>query len=703
MKYNTLRLAHYTRGTQLGLRRLDVVSGQWVSALAPYFVEELSGAECDFWLLQHTELTLLHQQWRALSHFLVPSYAETIGGEVPQVWQEGKEYYIVLRSPYSHRGDIEKALTFYLKLQKEQPTWEFDSHPNFFEEYGIFSQALATQQWEVAEATLKKIQEHNLTTRENQRFLFLRLNALQHRWWVIWEHQDYPLWARMTLPKAIRSILIQAFHETVLRQNEDLGRFYDNAAEVGRHLPRLSTLVSTRDGLTEPAVIRTFAYVYAFQREKDGLEQLRSVAEDELTQSCIEQLLQDVVAPKNVNSGEQARKALMGNQYDVAYHHARNVEDALERVGLLLEIVALQDEPDASKMQEALKAYDELDASQRQSRKLARDADAVRERLDKAQGDISSWEMWFEILHHNAEDKRLDYSYKKLAVEQAPIDWSAESISRLVDNLISIGDSISSKPFVREAFKLFSEQLLQDSFPRTEGYDLYDMMWGLLLEETFNSERFALVIQYTGALLRQDKARVRNCFERLKTWLGKPSQAFDAQFFEALETLIDYGLEKAIAADWAMEWTASWHATPQNWEMWQPLLEWLEIPNVERFASTQQEAVPQEDAVAQLPSGFRIAIFTHRTQSATRAVEILQARNPSLVLEVLDDDKMNDRMGSSARNANIAVIVTSCLSHAVFYGIKPLLAQDPVYPPSSGSVGIVRAVEDYAERVVAVR
>lgn len=696
---SAFQIAHYAKGSQIGLRRLDALSGQWVSDMAPHFVAELNDAACDFWLLQHKEAHLLHQRWRALSHFLVPSYAETIGGDTPKVWEVGEEHYIVLRSPHNHREDIETSLNFFLKLQREQPTWEFKSHPSFFEEYGIFSQALATQQWELAETILGKVRQHNLTTPENQSFLFLRLNALQHRWRTIWEHQDYPLWASMTLPKAIRVILIQAFHEMVLRPKEDLGRFRDNVMDVGKHLPRLSALISTRNALIDPLVVRTFAYVYAYQQERDSLEKLKSAATDDLTRTCIEQLLEDVAAPDNANSYELARNAIMGNQYDVAYHHACNVEDTAKRAELLLEIVKLEDAPSIAQMQEALEAYDQLDANQRQSKKLTQDADAVRVNLDAAQGDISSWEMWFEILYRNPRDKRLEHSYKKLALEQTPIDWSQESVEALVANLLSIDKSTSIKSFVKDAFKLFSEQLLQDAFPRSEGHELYDTMWGFLLDESFNSERFALVIQYTGALLQQDKRRVKNCFEKLRAWLGQPSQAFDAQFFEALETLIDYGLDKAIAVNWAMEWTASWHATPQNWEIWRYLLAWLEIPNVERFTTVQQEATAQENAVARLPSGFRIAIFTHRTQSAARAVSILQERNPSLTLEVLDDDKMNERMASAAKNADVAVIVARCLSHAVFYGIKPLLKQDPVYPPASGSAGIVRAVEDYAERL----
>jgi hypothetical protein len=40
----------------------------------------------------------------------------------------------------------------------------------------------------------------------------------------------------------------------------------------------------------------------------------------------------------------------------------------------------------------------------------------------------------------------------------------------------------------------------------------------------------------------------------------------------------------------------------------------------------------------------------------------------------------------------MVVVVTTCITHALTYGIGPYL-REPVYPQSSGSTSILRAIE----------
>ena len=103
-----------------------------------------------------------------------------------------------------------------------------------------------------------------------------------------------------------------------------------------------------------------------------------------------------------------------------------------------------------------------------------------------------------------------------------------------------------------------------------------------------------------------------------------------------------------------------------------------------------------EDPLLRLPDGFRIGIFTLHESSAERASALLRQRHAGLDIRVCAESDMSRSVEALARNSDAAVIVTTCLSHAIFYGIQPLLQHPPVYPAARGSASIMRAVEDFA-------
>ncbi|MNC48711.1 hypothetical protein D3C75_978440 [compost metagenome] len=79
-------------------------------------------------------------------------------------------------------------------------------------------------------------------------------------------------------------------------------------------------------------------------------------------------------------------------------------------------------------------------------------------------------------------------------------------------------------------------------------------------------------------------------------------------------------------------------------------------------------------------------------------VSQLQERNSSLQVRICTDDCLTDRAKEYARNSDISVVVTTCISHALTLGIKEYLQHDPVYPRSSGESSIIDAIEQYAQK-----
>jgi MarR-like DNA-binding transcriptional regulator SgrR of sgrS sRNA len=101
-----------------------------------------------------------------------------------------------------------------------------------------------------------------------------------------------------------------------------------------------------------------------------------------------------------------------------------------------------------------------------------------------------------------------------------------------------------------------------------------------------------------------------------------------------------------------------------------------------------------ENPIGKLPDGYRIGIFSLRESSAQRVKQLLEARNSSLNVRICTEKDLNEQAKAIAQNADLVVVVWTCLSHALSYGIEPYLQEKPVFPQSSGSTSIMRAIEE---------
>jgi hypothetical protein len=170
---------------------------------------------------------------------------------------------------------------------------------------------------------------------------------------------------------------------------------------------------------------------------------------------------------------------------------------------------------------------------------------------------------------------------------------------------------------------------------------------------------------------------------------------------EALELFGTYTAEGALFVQWYRTWVTALVGHP-HWdradlEVWLSFGYWLQ-PGLDLIGLLEQRLQKEQqskDPIVELMKGYQIAIFTLDERSARRTRDILLDRNPTLRIDLCHDKVNSERAQALAKSANMVVIVTQCISHALFYAIEPHVSA-PVYPTSRGSSSILRKIEEIA-------
>jgi hypothetical protein len=288
--------------------------------------------------------------------------------------------------------------------------------------------------------------------------------------------------------------------------------------------------------------------------------------------------------------------------------------------------------------------------------------------------------------------------------------WTSARVADLAGYLVELATGAAiGRPHLREAMRRLRDYFLQEpEFPReTPAYgDVYEALYVATLEQRDVRETTSL------ALLRLAEARLRHSpsardtvAQHLVDWFGSPFVALEGAAQEALDLLAAYGVQGPALAQWYRSWAEMLIAAPRlrdrlSIEGWLALGEWVQ-PGADLLGRLRDRlraiGEPENDPVAALPEKFEIVIFTLRPDSAARVTQELRRRKPDVIVQVCDDTVLTDRARSLAQGAGMAVVVTTCITHALTYGIGPYL-RDPVYPQSSGSTSILRAIEERLTR-----
>ena len=701
--------------------------------------------------LQQLETTRTHVQ-----HFLVPTYAQFEKNSLPKLHyfrHDSSRYliqrlgaviypagYYVLESKSEYVEIILKKLDIWMKLESERPRTEREPHVTYGILYERFKTALASGQWREAENVRTKIQLLNLTGADNLIFLEIEQLAHEQRWSEIGLREDFALLARMQVTRSVRSALLTAFHQTTLLPLQQEEKWHRALEKFREMLPMLGLLLTGRLGISQSPVVQMYAYQAALEQDRSALTALATVNKSQETLECITQLLL-LLGPEEHKVVEQslvvrsplnlAREALNNGNYDTATQHAQGIDNPGEQAVLLMQIAFLTYDP---KMAEyALLAYwDRPVEEQEQLQKLFPFVRMISEPLQKlvnntavTQNDVGTtfnqehsirnWLEWFSTLKAQPNNPALSSSLRRLDTVMDDRFWTLDKVERLNDDLLAIvtEPDIMSHFHVREALKRLTNFFLNDEeFPRQdhEYLQLYETLYTGLLEGKADKEHELtsfVLLRLADTLLRQSPSRCNDVYKHLEQWCPNPIPMLEIWILEVFDLLAAYGLAPGLLSPWYRAWVSSLLDMPGtrdrlNLETWLEFGKWIKpgIDIIQRLQEALAGAKEDEESpISALPNGYQIGIYCLRQSTAKQARELLLLRNGSLDVRLCFDEVLTKQAQAIAENSDMAVVVTTCMTHALTYGINPYLKKARVYPQSSGSTSIVRSIEEYVRQI----
>jgi hypothetical protein len=729
----TIIVSHETLGSLLA----RIQSQQAV--LFPY-LDKAKGEAA--WILTAPTLYQLEQARIHIQHLLVPAYA-VFQRKVPsfrgksdlqrlgaQLYPYG---YYVLRSRPEYTNDVFRLLDLWMRLEQERPTpQEIIEFPTYGALYERFQLALAAAQWDEAEQFRREMQRRNLTSADNLHFLEIEWLARQQRWYDIWQQDDFASLARVPIPRAVRSALLTAFHRVKLLPEEQQGNWQGALEEFTEHLPQLGLLLTTRLGLSHGPVVQVFAYNATRNRNRAELQELITASNDPAALECIKQLMSFCesksvlqVLEEPASALKLARAALVEENYDLAVHYVQRVKEAEAKLILLMQISFYT--RDITLAEEALLLYWELPEQQQASiqrryiflpsvygdlLQLVSPGRTEKDARDLQTASIKTWIDWFQRVLKQPNDPELLPTLANLAQTSDDRFWQPDRVIELDELLLELvaNDPIVVLPYVRDAIgKLISFFLNDPAFPRTESIyqDLYDNFYAALLARQAREELHSafLLLRLADALLNTTPGKCETILTNLRQWSGIPMTKTELWVLEAFEMLIDYGLSPQQLVAWCREWL-EWllaYAEHAHWRAWFMLCRIIQpgddlLHQVEQKLEISSEQVAA-DVLGTFSAGYQIGIYSLREGAALRARELLLARNPQLEVQICTDEVLTARAKALAQNADLVVLVTTAMKHALSDGIGPFLdTKKVVHPQSCGSSSIVRAVEEHARK-----
>lgn len=689
----------------------------------------------DRWLIVGTIQRDLDVTLSAVSRFVVPTYAEhasgvptlqtfdlTLGGVEQKGAAAYSAGYYVLHSPSTYFTRVLERLSMWAALESHRPKLQSERFLGYRDLLVAFNSALSAGRWDAAESQLAEIRQRGLATADNMAFLEVQSLAQQRRWADLWRRTDFSDIARLRAPRAVRAALLAAFHQSELLPLEQLGRWSEALDTFKRTRSRFGSLLEGPSDITYAPALLVFAYREAAVRDSAALNRLIEQAPDNNTRLSLEALAALLPPPEPTNvpiitnveplpPQHLLRNALADGAYTTAWVAAEAITNPTERTAALLEVAFFSD--DLTQTEAALLQLWSLAESDRvallQYRHLALISDALDKFVtpesanDTIEPLLTNWLLWLDAAINDPDDRRLLSALDKLTEDDERY-WTTDRIRILSERLthLAMGDSIT-RPYLRDAISRLRNYFLQDTeFPRldTAYADLYEALYLVTLEQHQVNEHTSLaLLRLAEARLRQTPQLSLNVSNHLRKWLDQPMPILGDIALEILDLLAAYGIQGSAIAVWYRGWAETILAAPRlpdratllNWlafgEWVQPGDDLLQL--LRKHLTEDQE----EDPLTELPSGYAIGIFTLRPQSAERVAELLRQRNSTIQVRICSDIVLSDQARALARSADMSVIVTTCISHALTYGIGPYLRTEPVYPQASGSTSILRAIE----------
>lgn len=694
----------------------------------PAGIVPILGSAVDTWLVAGKTHRETERAWFSMKRFIFPTFAELRGRQrfaqyetfsshssaIYSAAQSLYEGFIALESPPHQRSILLEKFALWNRLWLHKPSLQITRAPTYAQLLARFYESLALHNFVDAEQVLAELQQFHLVTLENSLFLKIQLWARQAEWKRIYTLDAFARLAVLALPREIRRALLIAFHHEVLSELEQRGAYAEALERFQSERSRLGLMLTGHKPMADSPIVRVFAYQAVTTQDFEAFQELENIAGlDNAARACLQALNSFLTAHAPtifLPLAERLRNALQERNYDAALHLAEQIPSHPERTRELFRIAVRY--PDAKAA--AIAAFDQLSPDeQRELELLEPMLDMYLERFLDASAPKtlpSTWADWFGRILNVPHDLQMAEALDHLIEQEQSFDVT--TVRALHEQIVQVVQQIELPENVqaRRALEALIDALLKQSEfpnPELEYHSLYRLLFDCLLlfgqgnkQQTEKLLRLARVVLEDGA-----PQHLENTVRDFNEWFKRPTPSLENQLLDSFDLLINYGARREHLLELYRSWLEDLLDRPQStsWErtqieLWLAFGEWLEPgqdvlgPLRQRLSALTQV---EPDPVSKLPDGFRLSIFTLDSRAAERAKTVLRQRNPKLQVRISAETDMNPTVESLARNCDAAVIVTTCIKHAIFYGVEPLLSRKPIYPKSQSAGSIVRAVEEF--------
>ncbi|MCB0032335.1 MAG: hypothetical protein KDE28_30705, partial [Anaerolineales bacterium] len=322
---------------------------------------------------------------------------------------------------------------------------------------------------------------------------------------------------------------------------------------------------------------------------------------------------------------------------------------------------------------------------------------------------LETWGEWLAYAAQNPNVADLRAGVEVLLTTQPRAVWTTETMRAGHLHLLELltSDWFLAFPAAYTVVSALATQIVMDvAFPEESQTHIefyVAILTGMCQLARPNTTDTTLIIRLADAILRGNPAQAMDVLSFLQEWFERPIPLLAPLVLESFEVLAESGLEGWRLQPLFQKWLVALLDQPMaqtrtDLGLWLSFGPWMNsapelLTKAEEILQRQAED-ETDNPIARLPARFLIVIFMLRKSTADRVRLALLDRNPELDVRICLEKAMNDQVASLARNADMAVVVTTCITHAITYGIEPLLTNEPIYPQSSGSTSILGKIED---------
>jgi hypothetical protein len=694
--------------------------------------------EQDRWLVAARTATEIDQIVSRLKGFLFPTYVrfaeprwQAFESKSTDCCRFGqrlfKTGYYTLVSSAKQREKILGQLDRWMILEDARPTLARPQRLTYRNIITDFEYALTAEDWKGAEDLIYIARRAHLTTADNSAFLEFRLLAEQAKWSDILEDKQYEHLTLISIPRKVREIMLRAFHEMRIAEREKVS-WEEGYQAFANEYTMVGNLLSTRSDLRSAAVLKVFAYQAVLRQDAELIRELIDESGGILGEQ-LEQISRLIRQPQKVqpypdelSSFELAKIQLREARYDHAWQSARQIESRKQRVTLLLQIATSS----YDREREELAYLEYRKCSEKQQREIVKDAPILKYFLEAQESSYLERELeaaqvlnvetlfeWFDATKNDPSHPSLGDALEQIFLQEDVKQLAPSQIDLLFEMLVQFSEpEFRSKTYVETFIKKLTTLMIEDEqYPRDNtGYvELYQGLFESVLALDQNERNLTILLRLIEGILQARPERRDIYFNELRDHVTFYNPTLFPLLQELFEMFTSHGIKSEQLTLWLNEVLEELvrqriQYAPHSLIVWEELAEWAHCRSdlLSKLKDLQEAADVSEEqsSIPQLKKGFKILIFMLNERTAQRVKNYIQRLNHRVDVNIYSQPSPNADVQRAAQNADMIVLVTACIKHAISYAIEPITDKEKrIYPgKSQGSSAIINAIEEHIER-----